>query len=676
MYEKYAVQVKKTLILATLLVLLLTPVLAQDVLDNDDLTSLSLEDLMNVNVTSVSKKPQRLLDAASAIYVITQEDIRRSGARTIPDLLRMVPGIQVARMDANKWAITSRGFNGRFANKLLVMIDGRSVYTPAFSGVIWEVKDTLLEDIDRIEVIRGPGATLWGANAVNGVISIITKKANDTQGGLVNTGIGTEEQGFGGARYGGKVGEDVNYRVYMKYFNRDNTETAGDTEGHDDWRMGRGGFRVDWDKGVNDKLTFQGDYYDGTAGQRVTVPDLSTTSLYRRIDENIDLSGGNFLFRWNRILNEESDLSLQFYYDRTERNEFVIEEIRDTFDIDLQHRFHLPLNNEVLWGGRFRFTTDDVDGSSTLSVSETSREDPLFSAFVQDEITLIPDKLYLTLGSKIEHNNYTGIEVQPSSRILYTPSAKHTVWGAVSRAVRTPSRLEHTIRLNQVPFAPGSLFPGSPATMGIITGDNNFDSEVITAFEIGYRTQPTNRLFFDAAAFYNVYYDLLTIENGTPAPPDFSVPAFVRNKMNGDAYGVELAARWQALEWWNIKGSYSYMKLQLHTSGDSTDTFSEDGAEDDIPNHQFSFRSMMDLPGDLEFDSWIRYVDSVPSVDVDSYITLDARLGWNLTEKIELSIVGRNLLEKRHKEYGPSSIINTQVTDIERSVYASITWRH
>ena len=399
--------------------------------------------------------------------------------------------------------------------------------------------------------------------------------------------------------------------------------------------MGRGGFRVDWDKGVNDKLTFQGDYYDGTAGQRITVPDLSTTSLTRRIDENIDLSGGNFLFRWNRILNEESDLSLQFYYDRTERNEFVIEEIRDTFDIDFQHRFHLPLNNEVLWGARFRYTTDDIDDSSTLSVSETSREDPLFSAFVQDEITLIPDKLYFTLGSKIEHNNYTGIEVQPSSRILYTPSAKHTVWGAISRAVRTPSRLEYTIRLEKQAIPPGFLFPGSPATLGIIIGDNNFDSEVLTAFEIGYRTQPTNHFSFDAAAFYNVYDDLLTIENGTPAPPDFSVPISVRNKMNGDAYGVELAARWQALDWWNIKGSYSYMKLNLHTEGDSSDTITEDGFEDDIPNHQFSIRSMMDLPGDLEFDSWIRYVDSVPSVDVDSYITLDARLGWNPTEKLK-----------------------------------------
>lgn len=664
------------LILVTFLVLVPTFIQAQNIFGEEDLTSLSLEDLMNINVTSVSKRPQKLIDAASAIYVITQEDIRRSGARTIPDLLRMVPGIQVARMDANKWAITSRGFNGRFANKLLVMIDGRSVYTPAFSGVIWEVKDTLLEDIDRIEVIRGPGATLWGANAVNGVINIITKNANDTHGSLVNTGIGTEEQGFGGARYGGKVGEDVNYRVYMKYFNRDNTETAGGTEGHDDWRMGRGGFRVDWDKGVNDKLTFQGDYYDGTAGQRVTVPDLSTTSLSRRIDEDIDLSGGNFLFRWNRILNEESDLSLQFYYDRTERSEFVIEEIRDTFDIDFQHRFHMSLKNEVLWGTRFRFTTDDIRGSNTLSVSETSREDPLFSAFVQDEITLIPDKLYFTLGSKIEHNNYTGIEVQPSARILFKPSTKHTVWGAISRAVRTPSRLEHTISLNKEAISAGSLFVGSPATLGIITGDNNFDSEVLTAFEFGYRTQPTNHISFDAAAFYNVYYDLLTLEKGTPAAPDFSVPVFVRNKMNGDAYGIELAARWQALEWWNIKGSYSYMKLQLHTEGYSNDTITEDGAEDDIPNHQFSIRSMMDLPGNLEFDTWIRYVDSVPSVNVDSYITLDARLGWNLTEKIELSIVGRNLLENRHKEYGSSAIINTQVTGIERSVFASITWRH
>ncbi len=642
-------------------------------------TEIMPEELFFLNISTVitaAKKEQNQSDTTAATFVITSEDVRRSGARTIPDLLRMVPGVHVARMDSNKWAITSRGFNGRFANKLLVMIDGRSVYTPEFSGVIWEVKDTLLEDIDRIEVIRGPGGTLWGANAVNGVINIITKEATKTQGSLITTGIGTEEQGFGGARYGGRVGENLSYRAYAKYFNRDNTETAGGTEGHDDWRMGRGGFRVDWDKGENDTITFQGDYYDGTAGQRVTVPDLSTTSLYSRIDENIDLSGGNFLFRWNRTLNEESDFSLQFYYDRTERSEFVIEEIRDTFDIDLHHRFHLPLNNEVLWGVKFRFTTDDIRGSDTLSISESSREDPFFSAFLQDEIILIPDKLYFTLGSKIEHNNYTGIEVQPSSRILYTPNAKNTVWGSISRAVRTPSRLEHTVRLAKVSIAPSTLFPGSPATLGVIIGDNNFDSEVLTAFEIGYRTQPTNHLSLDAAAFYNLYYDLQTFENGTPASPDFSVPVSIRNKMNGSSYGIELAARWQALEWWNIKGSYSYMDLQLHTEGYSNDTITEDLFENDIPNHQFSVRSMMDLPGDLELDSWLRYVDSIPSVNVDSYITLDARLGWSPTEKIEISIVGRNLLEKRHREYGPSSIINTQVTGIERSVYASVTWRH
>ncbi len=440
--------------------------------------------------------------------------------------------------------------------------------------------------------------------------------------------------------------------------------------------MGRGGFRADWNKGEKDTLTFQGNYYDGNASQRVTIPDLSSPTLFRNIDEERDVSGGNLLFRWTRTLKEESELSLQFYYDRTEYKEFVYEEVRDTFDIDFQHRFSLTLNNEVLWGTRFRFTTDDVNSSSILSVSETSREDPLFSAFLQNEITLVPDKLYFTLGSKIEHNNYTGIEVQPNARILFTPSTKHTVWGAVSRAVRTPSRLEYTIRLNQIPFSPGSLFPGSPATMGIITGYNNFDSEVLTAFEIGYRAQPVNHLSFDAAAFYNVYYDLQTIESGTPAPPDFSIPICVRNKMNGNAFGVELAAKWQALEWWNIKGSYSYIKLQLHTEGDSTDTFAEDDFEDDIPNHQFSIRSMMDMPGNLELDSWIRYVDSVPAANADSYITLDVRLGWKPTDKIELSIAGRNLLEKRHKEYGTSSIINTQVTDIERSAYIGITWKY
>ena len=641
-----------------------------------DLAKLTIEELMAIEVTSVSKKPERLSEAAAAVYVITQEDIRRSGVTSIPEALRMVPGLQVARMDANKWAITSRGFNGRFARHMLVLIDGRSVYTPLFSGVFWEVQDTLLEDIDRIEVIRGPGGTMWGANAVNGVINIITKNARDTKGGLVVSGIGTEERGFGGVRYGGNTGEKLCYRVYAKGFERDTGVLGDGTDGHDDWRMGRTGFRADWSMGGKDSLTFQGDYYTGTTGQRVTIPILEFP-YSKTFDEDVEMSGENLLFRWARTLNQESDLTLQVYYDRTEHKEkeSVIEDIRDTFDIDFQHRFPLTSRHEIMWGLEYRFTTDDIKSSPSMSVSDDSRDDQLFSAFMQDEITLVPNRLFLTLGAKFERNDYTGVEMQPNARIVYAPAPRHTVWGAVSRAVRTPSRLEHTIRLNHQALPPGFLFPGAPAIFTVIIGDDNYDSEDVLAYEFGYRIQPTDRLSLDFASFYNVYDDLQTVETGMPIFPESIIPITPRNKMDGESYGVELTARWKVLDWWCLHASYAYMKLQLHTDADSTDTVTEVTFEDDIPNHQVSICSLMDLPGNLELDWWIRYVDKVVDLDVDSYITLDVHLGWNPKESLELSIVGQNLLDNHRLEYGPSTLLNTQVTEVERSVYGKLTWR-
>lgn len=623
-------------------------------------------------VTSVSKKKQKLSEAAAAVYVITQDDIRRSGATSIPEALRMVPGLQVARLDANKWAVSSRGFNGRFANKLLVLIDGRSVYSPLFSGVYWDVQDTLLEDVDRIEVIRGPGATLWGANAVNGVINIITKNAEDTQGGLLTAGGGNEERGFGQVRYGGKIGEDAYYRAYAKYFDRD----AG-AHGADDWHVGRVGFRADWNVNEMDALTFQGDYSDGESGERSTYPILSPP-FSDTVEDDSPFSGGNILFRWERQFSEASDLALQTYYDRTERATTFVAQKHDTFDLDFQHRFRPMEGQEIVWGLGYQFIADEIVGSWTLAVDNEHQEDHLLSAFVQDEMSFMEDRLRVTVGSKFEHNDYTGFEFQPSGRVLWTPRERDTVWAAVSRAVRTPSRIETAEdggRINLRAF-PGL---GGVTTLASLFANSDMESEELLGYELGYRTRVTDRLTLDIAGFYNQYDDLRTLDletpymEDTPAPSHILIPFRVGNKMDGETYGVELAAEWKVLKWWRLDAAYTYLQMELHVDADSGDILSE-AAEGQSPHNQFSLRSSMDLPSNLEFDSWLRYVDNLPDLDVNSYVTLDVRLGWKPRENIELFVVGQNLIDSEHREFGPR-FLETQATSVERGVYAGLTWR-
>ncbi|MBI5468977.1 MAG: TonB-dependent receptor [Deltaproteobacteria bacterium] len=642
-----------------------------------DLMTLSIEELMDIEVTSVSKKLQKLLEAPAAVFVVTQEDIRRSGASNIPDALRMVPGLQVARIDANKWAITSRGFNGRFANKLLVMIDGRSVYTPLFSGVFWDQQDTLIEDIERIEVIRGPGATMWGANAVNGVINIITKGAKDTQGVLLSTGAGSEERGFLNLRYGNKIG-DASYRVYLKYFDRDTSVAPGGGEAADAWNVLRAGFRADMEMKESDSLTLQGDFYNGEAGITTTAATL-TSPFQSTSSDDTYIAGGNLLARWRRAFSSTSDMALQFYYDRTEFKFEDIEENRDTFDLDFQHRFALGGLHEILLGLGYRLTRDDIKSSFYLSLDPESRQDNLLSAFVQDEIELLKEKLVLTVGSKFEHNNYTGVEIQPSARLLWTPDPDHSVWTAVSRAVRTPSRAEDDIRINSRVVPPGVFDPALPAILAVL-GDRNYESEELIAFELGYRLRPLERLSLDLATFYNLYDNMRTLELGsasletTPSPAHIVVPFTAANMMDGETYGVEVSADWQALDWWSVHLAYTYMEINLRLEGGSTDTTSEENVEGQSPHSQISLRSFMDLGKGLELDIWARYVDDLPDLNIESYTTLDARLSWKPRKDLEISVIGQNLLDKSHREFAPE-LINILATEVERSVYGKLTWR-
>ena len=631
-----------------------------------DFTELSIEDLMNLEVTTVSKKAQKRSDTAAAVFVITQSDIQRSGAASIPEALRMVPGVEVARIDASKWAITVRGFNGRFANKLLVLMDGRALYTPAFSGVFWHMQDTLLEDIDRIEVIRGPGASLWGANAVNGVINIITKKAGDSQGTYLSTGGGTEERFFAGARYGGRLDENLFYRMYAKYFDRDNAVDADGDKTADHWDGLRGGFRMDWEATGHDTMTLQGDIFDGQDGETITTSSLNPPYSITSDEEN-GYFGGNLLGRWMHRFSSTSETVLQLYYDRLERTSEILDVYQNTFDIDFQHRFQLGTRNQMMWGFGYRFVRDDFNNSFSTSIIPDSRDLDLVSAFVQDEIQLIPDRLGLILGSKFEHNDFTGFEVQPSGRLVWKPVEKQTLWGAISRAVRTPSRGEHGTFINSRVIPPDGLYPGSPAQPVTLVGNGDFDSETLIAYELGYRIQPTSRLSLDVATFYNVYDNLRTIE------PTGLFSATAGNEMEGDTYGVELAADFQPLNWWRLQLSYSFLEMNLSLKDASLDTTSE-SAEGESPQNKVSIRSMMDLPHNLELDIWFRYVDNLPTQRLDDYTTLDVRFAWKPLKWLELAVVGQNLLADHHPEFKPE-LIDTSPTEVQRSVYGSVTCR-
>lgn len=636
---------------------------------NQDLTGKSLDDLLNTVVTSTSKEPQKISEAAAAISVITQEDIRRSGVTSIAEALRMSPGLDVARINANTWAISSRGFNDFFANKLLVLMDGRSAYTSLFSGVFWDVQDMMLDDIDRIEVIRGPGASLWGANAVNGVINIISKSSAETQGLLINGGTGSEELGFGSIRYGGRLSENATYRVYGKYFNRDDSKLPSGMDATDEWYMSRGGFRTDWKISDNNDFRLQGDYYDGVVGQQLYVfvppPNIAPELLTGKAD----VSGGNVLGSWKHAFSENSDLRLQTYYDRTEREDMVHHEQRDTYDFDLQHRFQAGSRNEITWGAGYRYTQDQLtDGkahSGSIQFLPDSRGDQLASTFLQDQVGIVEDVVRLTLGSKFEHNDYTGFEIQPTARLLWTPHEKHSVWAAVSRAVRTPSRFEHTISAAFVPIP-------APFSYSQIIGNPNYSSEELVAYELGYRVQPLRSVSFDLATFYNVYNRLRSFRASgytTPPPMTYFQPD---NSLDGETYGAEIAANWEVTSDWRLSASYTLLQMQLHEK-DPAGTFQAEVAEGDSPQNQFQIRSTLNLPWNLEFDTALYYVDNLAARNVRSYFHLDARLGWRPSQRFELSVGVQNLLDNQHPEFGPGFLVNP--SELERSVYAKATLR-
>jgi len=628
----------------------------------DDLASLDIEDLFDLEVTSLSKKSQRLTEAAAAIYVVSGDDIRRSGMRSIPEALRMVPGLQVARLSGNRWAISARGFGSLFSDKLLVMIDGRSVYTPLFAGVYWDTVDTMIEDVDRIEVIRGPGGTLWGANAVNGVINIVTKNANDTEGALVSGGAGNIDR-FVSGRYGVKVNEDLAVRGYAKYFNNEDFKGNAGAPSHDETDQGRGGFRMDWTPTEDDHLTVSGDLYKGESD--ATVDSSFQLIPGTTLNTDTEVRGAHILGRFTHVFEEGHDAAVQMYFDRTERDDAMWEEWRNTFDLDLQHRFQAPLESEVVWGLGYRYTDDDVD-EGVAGFNPDSRDENLYTGFVQGELPLFEDILRLTAGTKLEHNDHTGWEYQPSVRAAVIPNQMHTVWGAVTRAVRTPARSNDNLQINQV---------GGIPIPDAVRGNPDSRSEKVWAYEMGYRVQPMDTVSLDVSGYYNDYDDLQTLEVRQLFP---GTDIQFDNKMTGEGWGVEVYGSWRVLDWWKMQAWYTYADLNLDLDNDSQAQplipLGSEAVEDGVPNHSFQIRSSMDLPYDTAVDVAFWWVDEVEALNIGSYERLDLRLGWMPIESLELSFVAQNLTQAKHQEWAHE--FGYSGTRIPRTFYGALTWKH
>ena len=640
---------------------------------NQSLKSLTLEQLGNIEVTTVTKEPEVVWKTPAAIYVITQQAIQRSGATSIPEALRLAPGVEVARISSDQWAIGIRGFGSRLSRSVLVLIDGRIVYSPLTAGVYWEVQDTLLEDIDRIEVIRGPGGTIWGPNAVNGVINIITKSTKDTQGGLISGGAGNVEQGFGEARYGGTLGQKFTYRIYGKGFAR-TPEFHLDKVNYDYWQAGQGGFRMDWTAGNRDSYTLQGDGYLQAAGESVGDSTYNPPANYN-FNNYAHLSGGNILFHWQRTLAEKKDFRLDAYYDNTTRHELNFGDERNTVDVDALYRFPLPRQDISLGAGLNVSHGHELQVLTGLMFVPPVRTDQFYTAFLQDQITLVRDRLSLLAGPRFIKTNYSGVLVEPTVRLLYTPTSTQTLWAGFTQAVRTPADVERDFYLASfVGTAPNGL-----PFFARFNANRNFQSERQNGYELGYRRLITSKLYLDIATFFNQYRNLLSEElagpifvETDPAPTHLLLPARFGNGLVATTEGGEIAPEWQPTKFWRLSGSYSFLEMHVKKAPGSGDIGTSPIVQGSSPQHQVLVQSNLDLPKSVTADFQIRYVSKLNGLNVPAYWTGDANLGYSLTKQLRLSLVGQNLFQPHHYEfnYDPRGLVG-----IERSVFGKFTWQ-
>ena len=637
-----------------------------------DPISLSLEELMNIEVSSAAKRPQRLSDASTAIYAIGREEIRRSGATSLPELLRTVPGVQVSRIDGSRYAVSIRGFSSRYSGKLLVLQDGRTLYSPLFSGTYWEAQDVLLEDVERVEVIRGSGGTLWGANAVNGVINIITRHAKDTQGTSVEAKGGTLENGVA-LRQGSALGDLGHVRAYAKIDRHGALDTASGEDAHDAWKQQRVGLRADLTSGAADTFTVQGDVYETRAQQSALL--MSETTLRTSfVPDTAKLSGANVLARWQHEAGPQETWHVQAYVDHTELKDVVEQQSVDTLDLEWQHRLPLTTRQDLTWGLGLRGVKQALNGGFTASMVPNQSSHLLYSGFVQDEIRL-QDNLHVTLGSKVEHNAYTGLEVQPSARMQWRATPTDNFWAAASRSVHTPS-MASTSAFAHVGSQP---VPGlGQAVMGV-RGNPGLKSEVMISQEMGYRGQFGPNVNLDATAFYNTYDDLVSRETGqlTFAPYPV-IPLNFDNLMRGKTYGVELAANWRLSPDWRLHGSYSWLKMDLQAKAGGAGVVAF-GSADNSPTHMVQLHSLHTLRHNLELDvnlyinSRLKFAKAEGELGVASYTRLDLRLGWRPSRNLEVNLIGRNLLQKRHAEFLADDVT---ASEVPRSLLAQIRWTY
>jgi iron complex outermembrane receptor protein len=643
-----------------------------------DLFALSLEQLSRVEVSSVSRHDQPLFDTPAAVFVITRDDIRRSGATSIPEVLRMVPGVQVAQIDANKWAVSARGFNNRFANKMLVMIDNRTVYNQLYSGVFWDQADVLLEDVERIEIVRGPGATLWGANAVNGVINIVTRKAQDTQGAMVVAEGGRIDL-EGIARYGGHLGSSADYRVYGKYLHRNALLASDGLSAGDEANIERAGVRLDWSPRFRDNITLQGDLYDNGEKQRENFDFASTAFTL----DPVHGAGGFASARWEHNRSASSSTVLQAYLRQDRRSEIGSFDHMHSFDLDLQDSRALGSRHNLVWGAGYRWTSDATGAAHPVFLHPDHLVN-LSSAFLQDQFALLPGRLELTAGGKLLWNTYSHFEYQPSLRVLWKPTSTQAFWAAVSRAVRTPSDIE---RDDCFALSNGSE-QGLPITV-LLTGNPRFGSEVVHAFEAGYRRQFHRNLSLDFAGFVNHYSSLGGTSVGAPSvaftpTPAILVPATYVNAVSSGSQGVEASLLWSPASAFHFQSSYAWMQNRFDNHGGPNvlTIYNQDWA---TPRNAFDLRGFWTplprwtlgaiLNGNSAISSSASLVSNSPSaVAVPAHTRLDLRLTRALAENLDLSAGATNLLQPRHLEF--FSVDYVVASQIPRSAWIRLQWTH